>query len=201
MTETESVLAPNNDAGNAWPRPMAARGLDIRRLQRIHAPQWFSAVNRSRAELLKWEGWPQAARSEEEAHTLLENAEQDWKTGRAFHCGIFNEDALVGCVTVSNILWDCRCGDLGYWVDIDSRGKGISVWASRSLIDYCFRVLQLQRIELVIRVDNTASQRVAEKLGASFEGMARKRIFYPDRALDARIYAIVKEDEGPPGSR
>lgn len=173
---------------------MPAGGLDIRRLRRSHAPQWFSAVDRSRAELLKWEGWPHAVGSEEEAHKLLENAEQDWDTGRAFHCGIFDADALVGCVTVSNIQWDCRCGDLGYWVDTASRGKGISLWAARCLIDYGFSVLKLQRIELVIRVDNTASQRVAEKLGASFEGVARKRIFYPDRAVDARIYAIVKED-------
>jgi len=101
---------------------------------------------------------------------------------------------VIGGVTVSNILWDCRCADLGYWVEPAHRGKGIAAWASRYLIDFCFRVLRLQRLALVIRLNNAASQRVAEKLGAQFEGVARKRIFHAQRALDAKVYAITLND-------
>ena len=167
----------------------------------VHAARWFAALDRSRADILQWEDWPDAVRSEEDALAVLQRLESEWTTGRTFSCGIFTaEGTVIGGVTVSNILWDCRCADLGYWVVPGHRGQGISAWAARYLMDYCFRVLRLQRLALVIRVDNTASQRVAEKLGGQFEGVARKRIFHKQRALDAKVYAITQDDGPPLGS-
>lgn len=179
----------------------AMAGLDIRPLSRMHAGYWFAAVDRSRSDIQQWEDWPEAIRSEEDAHALLQRLESDWTSGRTFSCGIFTEGkAVIGGVTVSNVLWDCRCADLGYWVEPAHRGKGISAWAARHLVDFCFRVLKLQRLALVIRVDNTASQRVAQKLGAEFEGVARKRIFHAQQALDAKVYAITQGDDRSMGS-
>lgn len=175
-------------------------GLNIRPLMSTHAGRWFEAIERSRSEILHWEEWPEAVRSLEEAQALLERLEADWRAGRTFSFGIFTEGgALIGGLTVSNVLWDCRCADLGYWVEPQFRGKGVAAWAARQLFDFCFRVLQFQRLALVIRVDNLASQRVAQKLGAQFEGVARKRIFHGQQALDARVYAITLGDRSLTG--
>jgi len=196
MIDTEGVRDTPGEGGCAPATQGATAGLDIRPLMRVHAGHWFAAVDRSRSEILQWEDWPDAVRSEEDAHVLLQRLESDWTSGRTFSCGIFAEDgAVIGGVTVSNILWDCRCADLGYWVEPGYRGKGISAWAARHLVEFCFRVLRLQRLALVIRMDNTASQRVAEKLGAVLEGVARKRICHRQQALDARVYAITQCDE------
>jgi len=178
-------------AGSMW----TTAGLDIQPLMRIHATRWFAALDRSRSDILQWEDWPDAIRSEEDALAVLQRLESDWTSGRTFSCGIFTEDkAVIGGVTVSNVLWDCRCADLGYWVEPAHRGKSISTWAARHVIDFCFGVLKLQRLALVIRVDNIASQRVAQKLGAQFEGIARQRIVHRQRPLDARVYAITRGD-------
>lgn len=176
-------------------------GLDIRPLMRSHAGRWLAAVDRSRSAILPWEEWPEGVRSLEEARALLERFEWDWRAGRTFSFGIFtDEGSVIGGVTVANVLWDCRCGDLGYWVEPRFRGQGIAVWAARRLLDFCFDVLRLQRLALVVRVDNIASQRVAEKLGSHFEGVARKRIFHNQRALDAKVYAITQNDDPSLGS-
>lgn len=178
MIDMESAQGTLREAACTRPMQAATAGLDIRPLMRTHAGRWFAAVDRSRADILRWEEWPDAIRSEEDAHVLLQKLESEWTSGRTFSCGIFTEEgAVIGGVTVSNILWDCRCADLGYWVEPRYRGKGVSAWAARYLIDFCFRVLRLQRLALVIRVDNVASQRVAEKLGAQFEGAARSASF------------------------
>lgn len=196
MIDLESAQSTPREGACTLPVQAATAGLDIRPLMRAHAERWFAAVDRSRADILKWEDWPDAIRSEEDAQALLQRLESDWTSGRTFSCGIFTEqNAVIGGVTVSNILWDCRCADLGYWVEPGYRGKGISAWAARHLVEFCFRVLRLQRLALVIRMDNTASQRVAEKLGAVLEGVARKRICHRQQALDARVYAITQGDE------
>lgn len=192
-------MSPISDAGMP-PCPAPFEGvpphpdtppLEIRPLSRAHSGTWFSALTRSRADILQWEGWPESVQSEEEAEVLLQRMESEWSAGQAFHCGIFMEDTLIGCVTACNILWDCRCGDLGYWVDSGFQGRGVAAWAAHAMIGYCFGPLRLQRLEIVIRSDHLASQRVARKLGASFEGIARKRIYHADRAWDAKVYAVV----------
>lgn len=165
--------------------------LGICPLTREHTAAWWAALERSRSALECWEGWPEAVRSQADAESLLEKVEGEWVAGRAYHFGVFWGEELVGCVTLGNVLWDCRCADLGYWVDATFQGRGIAAWAARSLVKQALGMWRLQRLQIIIRVDNAASQRVAEKLGASFEGIARKRIFHADRAWDARVYAIV----------
>ena len=41
---------------------------------------------------------------------------------------------------------------------------------------------------------------IDDKLGGQFEGVARKRIFHKQRALDAKVYAITQDDGPPLGS-
>lgn len=199
MFDMESTQHAPHEEAHRRPVWDATAGLDIRPLRRVHARCWLAAIDRARSEILRWEEWPDAIRSEEDAEALLQKMEADWSAGRTFSCGIFTEEnAVVGGVTVSNILWDCRCADLGYWVEPRYGGHGVAAWAARYLIDFCFRVLRLQRLGLVIRVDNVASQRVAQKLGAQFEGVARKRIFHGQRAMDAKVYAITQGDDDLP---
>jgi RimJ/RimL family protein N-acetyltransferase len=54
--------------------------------------------------------------------------------------------------------------------------------------------LGLQRLELVVPTGNKASQRVAEKAGAIWEGIFRKRLCIRGRLHDAAIYSFVAGD-------
>lgn len=167
----------------------------LRPLRPSDANAWHEVVTQSREEIFRWEDWPEALPNEEATKVLLARLADDWTSGRGFYCAVHDGDRLIGGVTIANVLWDCRCADLGYWVATEHRGRGIAGWAARRMIDYGFQVLKLQRIQLVIRADHIASQRVAEKLGAQFEGVARKRILHRDRSLDARVYAVTQGDE------
>ena len=57
----------------------------------------------------------------------------------------------------------------GYWVRQRYQGRGIATAAVQLLIQFAFKELKLTRMELVIRPENVASCRVAEKIGATFE--------------------------------
>ena len=59
---------------------------------------------------------------------------------------------------------------LGFWVRTSDTGRGVATAAARLVADAGFEHLGLNRIELLIAVDNAASRRVAEKLGAAYEG-------------------------------
>ena len=52
-----------------------------------------------------------------------------------------------------------------YW------GKGLATEAARALLDYAFRVLELNRIDSGAEFENVASKRVMEKIGMRYLGI------------------------------
>jgi ribosomal-protein-alanine N-acetyltransferase len=78
---------------------------------------------------------------------------------------------LVGQVTLGGIVFGAmRSAHIGYWVDESFTGQGLATRAVQILTDHCFSVLQLHRVEISMRPENLASQRVAMKAGFYFEG-------------------------------
>src|SRR4051794_24517762 len=64
--------------------------------------------------------------------------------------------------------------EIGYWCAPWARGRGVMTRAVGMLARYGFDEFELNRIELVIAVDNRASIRVAEKAGFTLEGVLRR---------------------------
>ena len=56
------------------------------------------------------------------------------------------------------------------------------------------RQCDLRRLEIVIAEDNRASRRVAEKAGARFEAVARRRLLLRGEPQDAAIYSFTADD-------
>ena len=54
--------------------------------------------------------------------------------------------------------------------------------------------LGLQRIEIVADADNQASQRVAEKVGATREAVLRNRLRLHGRSCDAVMFGLLLDD-------
>ena len=63
--------------------------------------------------------------------------------------------------------------------------------ATRMLLGFALEQLGLLRVEIVADVNNTASQRVAEKVGATREGRARNRCRARGVQHDAFVYSVI----------
>jgi RimJ/RimL family protein N-acetyltransferase len=70
----------------------------------------------------------------------------------------------------------------------------VATRATRGVADHAFRKLGLNRLQFLIPVDNVASQRVAQKTGAKFEGILRNRLMISGRIHDAAVYSLVPTD-------
>jgi ribosomal-protein-serine acetyltransferase len=57
-----------------------------------------------------------------------------------------------------------------------------------------FNELKLNRIEIVVAVRNTASLRVAEKVGATREGVLRSRLVAHGQIHDAVMFSLIRGD-------
>jgi len=88
-----------------------------------------------------------------------------------------------------------RRANLGYWVRASETGRGVATRAVRLLIDWAARETDLDRLEIVVALDNNASLRVAEKAGAVREGVLRHRLWIHGVAHDAAVFSILLRAE------
>jgi ribosomal-protein-serine acetyltransferase len=85
-------------------------------------------------------------------------------------------------------------GNVGYWVRESVQRQGIATQAARTMARFGFETLHLTRLEIIAAEDNCPSRAVAEKLGATFECIARNRLYVRGEPLDAAVYSLIPGD-------
>lgn len=90
-----------------------------------------------------------------------------------------------------------RFADIGWWLRTDVTGQGLATVGAQLVANYGFDQLGLHRIEIFMSVENPASRAIAERLGASYEGLLRGRLQLQGRAHDAHLYAMLATDDLP----
>ncbi|MES2072933.1 MAG: GNAT family protein [Pseudomonadota bacterium] len=168
----------------------------VRPLFTADADALLAAVLASHAEISAWESWCVPDYGKQHAVDFLKVCEQGWQQGSEFSCGIFSQaDAsLMGTVALNHIRKMYNMANLGYWIRSDSTGSGIATRAALALATFGLGQIGLGRIEIVVRHDNLASRRVAEKLGARAEGLARNRLLLHGEPKDAMMYSLIPAD-------
>lgn len=102
---------------------------------------------------------------------------------------------LVGQVTVSGITGgSAGWAQIGYWIDREYAGRGITPLAVAMASDYCWNVMGLHRIEIAIRPENTSSLRVVEKLGFRHEGLRPGYLHIAGEWRDHEVFALNAEE-------
>lgn len=81
--------------------------------------------------------------------------------------------AFLGLAVVPKIDRPAATAELGYVVAPAARGRGVATEALRLLTGWAFAELALERLELLISVENEASKRVAARCGYEREGVLR----------------------------
>jgi ribosomal-protein-serine acetyltransferase len=75
-------------------------------------------------------------------------------------------------------------------------GQGIASRAAKLTAQFAFEKTHSIRAEIVIADGNEASKRVAEKIGAHYEGMLLNRITVREQILDAHMFSLLPSDFG-----
>ena len=84
--------------------------------------------------------------------------------------------------------------ELGYWVAKNLWNNGFATGAVKSILDYGFGVLELNRIAASHLARSPASGRVMEKVGMALEGTAKQATIKWGKYEDLVWYGAVRED-------
>jgi RimJ/RimL family protein N-acetyltransferase len=96
---------------------------------------------------------------------------------------------LVGSIT----FWLVKpgVGEFGYWVAPEARGRGYTPRALRLFSRWAFDELKVPRLQLGTLPGNSSSERVAEKVGFSREGVLRAYLDQRSERRDMLMWSLL----------
>ena len=172
--------------------------ITLRPFQPEDAQEVYSSVRESLTDLKPWMSWAYDGYSMDEARDFTAMASARWRENNLFAFAITDAKtgSVVGGISLSHLHPVYHLCNVGYWVRTSRHGEGIAGRATNLAARFGFEHAGLVRAEIVIAAGNEKSIRVAEKLGAHYEGILRNRMVIGKVIADAHMYSLIPQDFG-----
>jgi ribosomal-protein-alanine N-acetyltransferase len=163
-----------------WPITLRGEQVELRPPRFADRRQWNRVRSENREWLSPWEATlpqsPVGAPASEfiakspSFYSMVRALHSEARAGRSYSFMVWQGKNLIGQITMGGVIYGAlRGAHIGYWIDKNFAGKGLTTDAVNTLTRFAFEGLALHRIEINIRPENAASIRVAEKAGYRFE--------------------------------
>lgn len=169
-------------------------------LQRFHRRDVSSleeGVRSSLADLNEWLPWAHMDYTRNDAVAFIRNSVQAWKDDKAYDYAIRTldrPDRHIGNISIWQTSRTGKIGEIGYWIRTDLTGAGYATEATEALMRMGFTTMALHKITLRIAVGNRPSERVAEKLKFSREGVLREELLIRGNWIDHTLYSMLERE-------
>jgi RimJ/RimL family protein N-acetyltransferase len=143
-------------------------------------------------EIAKWMPWCHTDYSYTDCYKWIELSVRKWAKGDEYSFAItdIESGSIIGGCGLNRINESRGQANLGYWVHSAWTGRGIATEAAYLTVRFGFDTLKLHMINVMVAIENKASIRVADKLGAHKRRTVVNRIIVGDKKYDAAIYSL-----------
>ncbi len=127
----------------------------------------------------------------------LQSVQDDMKRQKLFAFAIerLSDDAFLGTLAVHDIDWIARNGRLGIVIHKpEDWGKGYGTEAMELLIDFCWKHINLRRLELCVHSFNKRAKKSYLKLGFIEYGTAHQQFYIDGQYVDSVMMEIFRPD-------
>jgi ribosomal-protein-serine acetyltransferase len=152
----------------------------------------FRTIDNEREYLSEWLPFVEFTQLISDTQSFLENGSKDDSNDLTF--GIYFQRNFVGLIGLKDTDFDNKKTEIGYWLSEQYQHKGIITNSCKTLIDYAFDEMKLNRIQLKAGTENRKSIRVAERLGFKREGIEREGELHSRGFVDLVVFGLLKAD-------
>lgn len=168
--------------------PLADAGL-VLRVPRAEDVPWIVRGCQD-PEVPRWTTIP-AGYTEATGREFIDDTAVDWDQGTHARFAIIVDGAGAGVVGLHRLAGG-QVPEVGYWVGHWARRRGVATRAARLVVDWAFRDLGRDLLELKTMPGNTASERVAAAVGFTKGPVSRT----PDRercaGVDVHVWTLTR---------
>lgn len=204
LRSLRQALAPSSPRAIHMPSilyaPEGALPIALRPLTTDDAREWGRVRWGNEAWLAPWESGDPEHGSGMSFNEWIQWQRQQERDGAGVVFAVTYQGCIVGQISLGAICYGAmRSGTVGYWMDHAYAGKGIMPLAVAMLADWALGEPsgpKLHRLEIDMLINNRRSHRVAEKVGATYEGVRRGYMYVNGRWQDHDAYSLLAEDRG-----
>ncbi|WP_408015211.1 GNAT family N-acetyltransferase [Rossellomorea arthrocnemi] len=168
--------------------------ISIELFQQQHKEELYALIDSNRDHLRQWLLWVDKRRSPEDFEPIIPIWIRNYADNNGFDAGIRYQGQLVGMIGLHFIDWKTRSTSIGYLLSENAQGNGIITRTVTSLLNYLFKEMGLNRVEIQCALNNKKSMGIPERLGFSKEGITRDGQWLYDHYEDLVTYSLLKKD-------
>lgn len=154
----------------------------------------FELLQNSRPYLEQWIPWVGKTRTMEDLDAFIKEARMFNVGGQKFNAMIFEENDFLGMIGMPRIDKVNKKAELGYWLKEEAQGKGIIRRCMPKILSHAFRQMDINRLELIIGVENVKSRATAIHSGFKEEGILRDYFYLNGKFHDAYVFSMLSRE-------
>lgn len=133
--------------------------------------------------------------TEESAQFWLKMIEDGFEKKDAFVFGIRKKEnlKLIGGIGL-HLVVPHQKAELGYWIAKDFWNQGYATEAAKTVVEFGFRILNLNKIYASHYPHNPASGKILQKIGMQYEATLKDEVLKKEKFLDLIRYSILKNN-------
>jgi ribosomal-protein-serine acetyltransferase len=168
--------------------------ITITLINETHAQPIFDMVDNNRAHLRTWLPFVDRMQTVAFAQNFVSGTMQRNEEGMEHAFVIMDDQRVVGRIGVYKIDIQNKIGEIGYWIIQGAQGKGIVTKACKTILDFCFDELKLNRVEIRCGTENIRSKAIPERFNFKHEGILRQGELLYDKFIDLHVYGLLRSE-------
>lgn len=170
---------------------------DIVKLRPVQMSDIEAIANAANDERI-WEHMSVTLLTQEAVENYIENAIKEREKGISYMFAVIEKktDNIVGCTSFLDISFPHKRLEIGAtWYNPTVWRSAINTNCKFLLFQYCFEVLNLNRIQIKTGHENYRSQKAIERIGAIKEGVLRNHMIRKEGTIRHTVmYSVIVED-------
>ena len=175
------------------PQLIIDENLTLEPIKEKHSDEIYYAIDSNRKHLRTW--LPFVDFTLKARHTLdfIKSVLDDPKESQIVFI-IKQKDEFIGLIGLKDIDYLNKKVEIGYWLVENAVGKGIMSRSTKKVINFCFKNLEMHRVQIKCGIKNYKSIAIPERLEFTFEGIERCGEFHFSHYIDLNVYSLLKHE-------
>jgi ribosomal-protein-serine acetyltransferase len=154
----------------------------------------FELINNSRDYLREWLPWLDNTTKLEDTKEFIKIYLKSSTENTSKNTVILFKGKIVGVAGYNKINRSNKTAYIGYWLGKEFQGNGIMTKVAKTLTDYAFRELNLNKVEIRAAAKNKKSRDIPERLGFINEGCIRQAEWLYNHYVDHVVYGMLAKE-------
>ena len=160
-----------------------------------YTKELFQIITTQRSYLEQYLPWVENIQKEWHARGFLKEAMLLNKGGQRLTTLVIYKGQLAGAVSFVKIENRDKRAEIGYWLRADLQKQGIMARSCNRLVQYAFKGLHLNRLEMRIAASNRLSKKIPLRLNFQLEGILRDYQAQKNGTFeDVELYGLLNKD-------